>query len=273
MFGMNKNTNTPLLYLASRANRIMPFLFTIAYTVLTTTASAQQVKKYIKDGNDQYAQGNYAEAESYYSGAINKYRNSDQATFNLGTTYYKQEKFEEAAEEFRKVTNRSTSKDTLSKAYHNLGNALMKSEKYEDGVAAYKSALKNNPTDNDTRYNLAYAQQMLKKEQEQQQQDKDDKKDKKDDKEKKDDKDKKEGDNKDDKDKENEEKDKNKDDKKEDSKEKDDKKKEQQPKKDEISKEDAKRLLDALQNDEKNLQEKLKKQKGKGVKVNIEKDW
>ncbi|MCE9539072.1 MAG: tetratricopeptide repeat protein, partial [Bacteroidetes bacterium] len=187
------------------------------------------------------------------------------SSFNLGDAYYKQGKYEEAAEQFQLLTHRASSKDTLSKAYHNLGNALMQTKKYQEGLDAYKNALKNNPDDEDTRYNLAYAQQMLKQQQQQQKKDDKDKKDNKD----KDNKDKK--DNKDNKDKDKKDKDK-KDDKPNEDKDKENKEKEK-PKENQISKEDAKRLLDALQNDEKNLQDKMKKGKTKGMKVEIDKDW
>lgn len=245
--------NVCLLFLA--------FLFFIC----SQTGFSQQEKKFIREGNKQYDAKNYSEAEKNYSRGLNKNKDSYKSSFNLGDAYYKQGKYEEAAEQFQLLTHRASSKDTLSKAYHNLGNSLMKSKKYQEGLDAYKNALKNNPNDEDTRYNLAYAQQMLKQQQQQQQKDDKDKKDNKD----KDNKDKK--DNKDNKDNDKKDKDK-KDDKQKEDKDKENKEKEK-PKQDQISKEDAKRLLDALQNDEKNLQDKMKKGKSKGMKVEIEKDW
>lgn len=225
-------------------------------TFLPAVLHAQEDKKYIKEGNELFERKKYPEAAKSYQQAVKKNKGSYKANFNLGDAYYKQGKFEEAAQQFQALTHQATSKDTLSKAYHNLGNALLQSKKYEESINAYKNALKSNPNDEDTRYNLAYAQQMLKQ---QQQQNKDDKKDKdKKDKDKKDkkDKDKKEQDKKD----------------KEDKKKQDQKKKKQQQQPDQISKEDAQRLLDALQNDEKNVQNKAKKGK-QGIKVKIEKDW
>lgn len=223
---------------------------------------SQQEKKFIREGNKQYGNNNFSEAEKNYSRGLNKNKDSYKSAFNLGDAYYKQGKYEEAAEQFQLLTHRPSSKDTLSKAYHNLGNSLLKTKKYEEGVNAYKNALKNNPNDEDTRYNLAYAQQMLKQQQQQQKKDKD-KKDNKDNKDKKD--------NKDNKDKDKKDKDK-KDEKQKDEKDKKDKE-EEKPQQNKISKEDANRLLDALQNDEKNLQDKMKKEKMKGMKVKIEKDW
>jgi Ca-activated chloride channel family protein len=227
--------------------------------IYSSTTFSQEEKKFIHEGNKQYENKNYSDAEKNYSRALNKNKNSYKGSFNLGDSYYKQGKYNEAAEQFQSLTHTATSKDTLSKAYHNLGNALLKSKKYQECVDAYKNALKNNPNDDDTRYNLSYAQQMLRQQQQQQKKNQDKKDDKKNNKDKKDqdkkDKDKKDQDKKDkqDKDKQNQ-----------------DKQKQQQ---NQISKDDAQRLLDALQNDEKNLQDKMKKAKVKGAKTEIDKDW
>ena len=231
-----------------RSANILLFVLGIMFPALSYS---QQEKKYIKDGNEQYNKSDFNAAEKQYSKALSKNKDSYKGTFNLGDAYYKQGKYEEAANQFQLLTHRATAKDTLAKAFHNLGNSLLKSKKYPECVDAYKNALKCNPNDQDTRYNLACAQQYLKQQQQQQQQ-KDKKDDKKDEK-----KDKKE-------DKKEQEKEKEKKDKKQDK---------QQEQKDKISKEDAKRLLDALQNDEKGLQDKMKKGKSKGVKTEIEKDW
>jgi len=232
---------------------IIIIVLSLSSCLFPLASICQQEKKFIIEGNKQYENKNYTEAEKNYKQGLNKNKDSYKGSFNLGDAYYKQGKYEEAAQQFQSLTHKATSKDTLSKAYHNLGNALLKSKKYEESVNAYKNALKNNPADEDTRYNLSYAQQMLKQQQQQKKKDKD--KDKKEDKEKKDDKKEKE---------------------KKQEKKKDEKKQDQekpQPEKNNISKEDAKRLLDALQNDEKDIQEKIKKGKTKGVKVEIEKDW
>lgn len=233
---------------------------------LVFSVSAQIEKKDIHQGNKAYDSKSYNIAEKNYLHALEKNNNSTTAMFNLGDAYYKQNKFSEAAEQFQMITHKPLSKDTLSKAYHNLGNALLKDKKYENAIDAYKQALKNNSTDEDSRYNLAYAQQMLKKEQQQNQNDKN--KDNKDNKDNKKDQDK-DKNKKDDK----ENKDKNEDKKNDKSDDKNKDNKEQQPQQNQLSKEDAQRLLDALLNDEKKLQESKKVNKIKGQKNTIEKDW
>lgn len=226
------------------------YMLLAIYFLLPALMNAQEEKKFIREGNKLYENKKYAEAEKSYQQSLKKNNNSYKGNFNLGDAYYQQGKYEEAAQQFQLLTHKGTSKDTLSKAYHNLGNALLKTRKYEESINAYKNALKNNPNDEDSRYNLAYAQRMLRQQQQQQNKDNKDNKDQKNDKDKKDDQDKKNKQN-----KEQEQKDK------------------QEQQKNQISKEDAQRMLDALQNDEKNIQDKVKKGKVKGVKVEIEKDW
>ena len=246
--------------------QIVGILFALAACCLSPIdMQAQQEKKFIYQGNNQYKNKDFAGAEKEYSKALIKNKDSYKGSFNLGDAYYKQGKYEEATNQFQQLTHRATSKDSLAKAYHNLGNALLKSRKYQESIDAYKNALKNSPNDEDTRYNLSYAQQMIREQQQQQKKQDKDNKDKKN-KDKKEQQKEKNKDKKDDQNKEKEEdqedKDKNK-----------DRKEEQKPEPNKISKEDAKRILDALQNDEKNIQNKVKKDKTKGVQVQIEKDW
>jgi tetratricopeptide (TPR) repeat protein len=254
-----KRSNRSILFNAKSAR-----IFTLAICcLLTTLVNAQQEKKFIYDGNSQYKRKDFAGAAKQYEKAVSKNKDSYKGAFNLGDAYYNQGKYEDAANQFQLLTHRATSKDTLSKAYHNLGNSLLKSKKYQESVEAYKNALKNNPNDEDTRYNLSYAQQMLKKQQEQQKKQQNKDKDNKD----KDNKDKKDKDKKDNKDKDKKDK------KDKQNKDKQDKENKEKQEQNNISKDDAKRILDALQNDEKNIQDKVKKGKVNGVKVKIEKDW
>ena len=219
-----------------------------------------------------YEAKKFSEAEKSYRTAVDKKKDSYKAIFNLGDAYYKQGKFKEAAEQFEILTTRKASKDTLAQVYHNLGNALLKQQQFDKSIAAYKNALKNNPKDEDTRYNLAYAQMMQRMQQKQQeeqkkkqqQEEQKNEKDKEKNKDKGNEKDKKKEEEK------NKEGDKNKEN--EDKKDKGDQKGEPRPQQPQISKEDAQRLLDALNNDEKGVQKKLKKEQSKG-KTQTEKDW
>lgn len=218
---------------------------------------AQEDKKYIRKGNNLYEKEDFVGAEENYLKALEKNNQSTKADFNLGDAFYKQKKFAEAAQQFQKVAEKTTDKELKANAYHNLGNSLLQAEKYQESVNAYKQSLKINPTDDETRYNLAYAKKMLQQQQQQENKDKD--KDKKDEDKKEDKKDqeKKDQENKD----------------KSDEKKEGDKNKEQQPQPNQLSKQEAKQMLDALNNQEKKVQAKLKKKKENTQKLNIEKDW
>ena len=246
------------------------FIIVVLLVLQASFLFAQQEKKFIKKGNELYQQQNYKDAESSYRQSVGKKDKTVEGNFNLGDALYKQKKYAEAGAQFNKIASSSNNKEVLAKAYHNLGNSLLDSKKLEESIAAYKKSLLNNPQDDETRYNLAYAQKKL---QQQKQQDKKNKDDKNKDK-NKNDKDKK---NQDDKNKDKDKKDQDKDKKNQDDKNKDQDKKDQQngeqPQPNNVSKEDAERMLEALNNDEKQTQDKLKNKKLKGAKVNITKDW
>ncbi|MXV15730.1 tetratricopeptide repeat protein [Hufsiella ginkgonis] len=239
-----------------------------------------QEKAHIKKGNDLYKQQDFAGAEANYRKSIAKKSQTLEGNFNLGDALYKQKKFAEAAEQFNKIAGASNAKPVLGKAYHNMGNALLEANKLEESIAAYKKSLISDPNDDQTRYNLAYAQEKLKRQQQQDkkdQQNKDKNKDKdqqnndkKDDKDKKGDKDKKDdNDKKGDKDKDKKDQDKNNQDKKDENK----KDQQEKPQPNKLSKDDAERMLEALNNNEKETQDKMKNKKLKGVKVKVAKDW
>lgn len=117
------------------------------------------------------ASGKYQDAEIDYRRAMETTRTYDKAQYNLGASLYRQEKYQDAAESFKNVAEYPrTDKELRVRAYHNLGNSLLMQGKYEESIEAYKNALKLEPSDMDTKYNLEYARQKLKKEQQKQQQ-------------------------------------------------------------------------------------------------------
>jgi len=242
------------------------------------------------DANKALSESNFIDAEIDYRKAIAKSSDNAAAPFNLGNAYYNKETYSEAFGRYKEAGETATDKKSKHKAYHNMGNVFMKRKEYEKAVESYKEALRNNPTDEETRYNLALAKEMLKKQQDEQKNDdnKDDKENKDKDKKEDENKDKNEGDdgenkdNKDEKDK-GDEGDEEKEDNKEgdgDEKEKQDKKPEdqkegeqKQPRPNQLSKQQIQNLLEAMQNEEKKVQQKIDAKKVQGVKVKNEKDW
>ena len=250
----------------NRTNKIRNVITVLAFLV-SLDAGAQSGRKFVREGNKLYNEKRFSDADSLFRRGMKEDSNSYKAVFNLGDALYKQGKYEEAAGYFGNIAQKNKDRMLQAGAYHNMGNCYLGSKQYLESINAYKKSLLLDPTSEDTRYNLAYAQMKLKKEEEQKNKDN---KDKKDDKENKNDKDKKENkDNQDQKSKDEKEKKDN----KENSKDDQDQKKQQQQKPQQLSKEDAQKILDALNNEEKKVQDKLKKKNAKGVKVQVEKDW
>ena len=250
---------------------------------------AQSARDFARQGNQAYQAGEYEKAAALYHKADSLDPNFFESAFNKGDAHYQQGNFDEAIKEFNEVAQASDNTKLKAQALHNLGNAFLEKKEYDKSVEAFKNALRTDPTDEDTRYNLSYAmkklQQQQKKEQEKQDQDKDkdqkedekddkqQEKDQKEDQKKKDNQDQ----NKDDKNKEDQQKDnekKNKDEQKKDENKKgEDNQQPAQPKEGELSKKDAQRMLKANENQEKKTQEKMRKKLLKGEPKKIEKNW
>ncbi len=240
----------------SQVRNVFSNAMLIVSVYLPLHAFSQEERALTRQGNKDFNKGNFTDAEANYKKALDKKNNFPEAIFNLGDAIYKQGKRnEEAAVQFDLAAKTFTDNKQKAKALHNLGNALLSSDKYEESVSAYKQALKLNPNDQDTKYNLAYAQAKLKQ---QQQQNKDNKNDKNKDQEQK------KPDSPDKKDKKDDNKGENKGDNKD--------KQGQQPQP-KLSKEAAEKLLQALQNEEQKTQEKMNKKQARPVEVKIEKDW
>ncbi|MBQ0735227.1 tetratricopeptide repeat protein [Aquimarina celericrescens] len=263
--------------------------------------AAKEAKQYIAQGNELLTDhGNFPKAEGEYRKAIATNPVSPIAKYNLANAYYGSEKYDEATLRYTEATKATNAtKSEKHKAFHNQGNTYMEQKKYKEAVEAYKNALRNNPKDDETRYNLALAKKMLEQQQQQNDQDQDQKdqnQDQQDQDQKEDDKDQKDGDDKEEKkgddgdnkddqkdqgDQGEDEKDEPKDDQKnkgdqgEDEKDEQGEPKEQQPQRPQgqLSPQQVKSLLEAMNNEEKKVQDKINAKKAQGSKVKTEKDW
>jgi tetratricopeptide (TPR) repeat protein len=233
----------------------------------------REAREDVREGNKLYNQQKFEEAEIAYKKALDKNPNYEKASYNLGNTIYQKNQNKEAIFQYELAEKIAPDKMSKAETFHNIGNAFMKEKQYDKAIEAYKNSMRNNSKDDETRYNLAMAQKLLKN-----QQDKD-KKDKKDD--KKDDKNKdkkdKEGGDKDKKDQKDKDQDKGKDkedDKGDQKKDKDDQQnKDQKPRPNQLSPEQMKQLLEAMNNEDNKTQKKLNAQKARGQKIKQEKDW
>lgn len=209
----------------------------ILFILISFQLFAQKESPDVRTGNKFYNSEKYTEAEVEYRKGLQKNPASFEANYNLGNSLFKQNKYKEALEQYKiAAALQPGDKVKVAASFHNTGNSLLAEKKIEESIEAYKMALKANPKDNDTRFNLAFAQALLKKQ-------------------------------KNDKDK---DKDKNKDKEKE--KDKEQQQPKPQPQQPQMTKQNAQQILDALMQDEKDALDKAKQQQVRGKK-SADKDW
>lgn len=238
------------------------FIFLFLFPLWGLGGYAQEKDKTLPKANEEYAENNFVDAEANYRISHSKFPKRIVAPFNLGNAIYKQKQLAEAKFAYSKALTNTKSRVQKHKVFHNLGNVFMQEKDYSNAVEAYKNALRNKPSDEETRYNYALAKKMLKD-------NPPPKDDKKKDKNKDKDKDKKDDKKDSEKDKKDDKGDKNKDKKDEKSKDKG----EPKPMPGGISKQRTENLLDAVNNEEKKIQDKVNAKKVKGKPVQTEKDW
>ena len=127
----------------------------------------QAEKQVFRQGNDFYKQNNFVDAEVQYKKALGENPNYEKANYNLGNAIYQQNRFKEALPIYELVSKTTQDQLTKAESFHNIGNSMMKEKQYEKAVEAYKNSMRNNSKDDETRYNLALAQKMLKQQQDQ----------------------------------------------------------------------------------------------------------
>ena len=212
-------------------------------------------RDYLRSGNKLYNDSLFIKAEVDYRKALELNPKSTDAMFNLGNALLMQQKAKEAMEQYESVSKIEKDKEKLAQIYHNMGVILQSSKQLPQCIEAYKESLRNNPKDDETRYNLALAQKQL-KDQQQNQQNQDQQQQQQEQQQKQEEK---QDQNKDQQDQ-------------KDQQQQDQQQQQQQQNKNEMSKENAQQLLNAVMQDEKNVQDKVKKQlqiQGK----KLDKDW
>ena len=230
------------------------YILFAVFLLAAAGVSAQKAERdYIRKGNRLFNDSVFVDAEVNYRKALEANPKSTVSMYNLGNTLSQQQKFQDAMEQYVSASKIEKDKMKLAHIYHNMGVIFQAGKDYAKAVDAYKMSLRNNPTDHETRYNLALAQKMLKDQQNQQNQDQNQDQNKDDQQKQQDNKD------------QNKQNDQNKD------------KQQQQPPKsekndNEMSKENAEQLLNSVMQDEKGVQDKVKKQQTLQGR-RLEKDW
>ena len=222
---------------------------TMLLLMVAATASAQQAdRQYIREGNKQFRLGQYDKAEVSYRKAVEKNPKNPQAAYNLGNALMAQKKDSAAVQQFEQSTRIEINPVRKAAAYHNMGVICQTHKMYDEAIEAYKNALRNNPNDDETRYNLVLCKHLKKKQDEKQKQNQQ---------------------NKDDQNKKDDQKKDDKKDQKQDKK--DDKQQEQQ--KPQMSKDNAEQLLNAAIQNEKMTQDKMKKAQQQPQRRAVQKNW
>ena len=224
----------------------------VVLLLYSSVAFAQKEAGDVRRGNREYRKQNFTEAEVDYRRGLEANKDSYEAHYNLGDALFKQDKYAEAQTEFEtaaKMLDRKEDKERFAKAMHNIGNCNFARQQYDKAVAAYQDALRANPKDNDTRYNLVKAMELLQQQQQQQQQqNKDQQK----------------------QDQQQQQQQQQQQEQQQQEQQQQEQEKQQQNE-DQMDKETAEQILQALEQDEQDTQEKMQRQQGK--KRRVEKEW
>lgn len=236
------------------------YIILTSFLLIVAGVSAQKVERdNIRKGNRAYRDSLFIDAEVNYRKALEDNPGSSISMYNLGNTLINQQKYQEAMEQFQMATKIEKDKMKLSQIYHNAGVLLQASKEYAKAIEAYKQSLRNNPKDDETRYNLALCQKLL-EDQENQDQNQDQNQDNQNQDQQQDQQDKQDQ-NQDQQDQQQDQQDQQQQDSQQDQQE------------NEMSKENAEQMLNSVMQDEKDVQEKVKKQQQILQGGKLEKNW
>lgn len=243
----------------------------------SVTVHGQNERKYVRNGNKLFMEAvkdttqidtsMFRRAETEYRKALDKRPENEHWDFNLADALYKQMQFEEAEKKFRELSEKLKNPNEQARALHNQGNSQLMQQQIDKSIESYKEALRRNPNDLDTKYNLAYAQMLKQQQQQQQQQQQENQQQNKD-------QDQDQENNDDQQQNKDQQQNSNQQQNKDQQSNQDQQQQQQQQQQTKISKQDAEQLLQALQNDEREIQEKVNKEKAEKAKpLRTEKEW
>jgi Ca-activated chloride channel family protein len=219
----------------------------LALLLMAGTAAAQSDRQYVHKGNKQFRAGNYAEAEVLYRKAIEKNPRNPQAVYNLGVALMKQQKDSAAVQQFMDAGKIETNPLRRALSYHNAGVICQGKKMYGEAIDVYKEALRNNPADDETRYNLELCKRQQKQQQQQQKQDQQ-----------------KQDQQKQDQQKQEQQKQEQK---------KEEQQQQQQKQEQQMSRENAEQMLNAAMQEEKQTQQRMKKAQQQPNRRKLDKNW
>lgn len=218
----------------------------LSLSAISLQALAQVENPEVRRGNREYKAENFRDAEMRYREALESNPQSRKALYNLANTLYRQGRYDEAVNILDGLSQLDIPDNQRADIYHNLGNARIGNQEIAEGIESYKNALRIRPQDMDTRHNLAYAKRLLQEQEQEQDQDQEDQEN---DEEQQQDQQPQDGDDEQDQDQ------------------------QQQPRPDQISPEDAQRILDALNQQEQDIQEKIDREEKQRAPRRPQREW
>ena len=217
---------------------IYSIVFFMLFGVIGHISAQRDYYGYLREGNKHYTDSLYEKSEIQYRKALEKDANGVAAFYNLGNSLLMQNKANDAMDQYKIVEKKVDDNGKLAQIHHNMGVIYHGSKDYAAAIEAYKQSLRENPHDDQTRYNLALAMRQLKEQQQQQDQQQDQQQEQQ----------------------------------QEQQEEQQEQQQQQQQQQEQMSKENAEQILQAAMQDEKDVQEKVKKMMQlRGRK--LEKDW
>lgn len=239
----------------------MKWIVMISLVLVTLDGFAQAERKFIRRGNRDYTEGKFQEAEIQYRKALEKDSKSVPADYNLGNALYKQKQYDAAASRYLSLAEKQKSNGEQDRQFYNLGNALYQAGKYKESAEAYKNALRKMPGDMDAKHNLQLALRKLQEQKNRQQQDQKDQQQKQQDK-------------KDQQQQQQNQQQKDQQQQQNENQQQDQKQQaDNQNVKGQISPQDAERILQALENEEKDVLKKVQEQQKRVKKAPVDKNW
>ncbi len=240
------------------------YIFSLICLFLVVASSFAQKtdRDFVRRGNKLYADSMFVKAEVEYRRALDINPKSMEAMYNLGNALLMQQKAQEAMEQFtnaaslvpvneKNIATSPEGKEQLAQIYHNMGVVMQSSKQLDACIEAYKTALRNNPTDHETRYNLTVAMKQKQQQEQQQQQNQDQQQ----------------------QEEKQEEQEQEQQQNQQDQQEQQQQEQQQQQQQNEMSQENAEQMLKAIMQDEKDVQEKVKKAMQEVQPRRFEKDW
>ncbi|MBP1531010.1 MAG: tetratricopeptide repeat protein [Bacteroidaceae bacterium] len=222
-------------------------LFLVLCSLFAATATAQNYRDYIRRGNRQYRDSVYDKAQVQYQKGFEKDSSSVQINYNLANSLLLQGQPKEAMRLYEKALKQDNNPVRLHQIYHNMGVILQSQKQFLQAIQAYVMALRLDPSDQESRYNLVVCQYQLKNNPQggggngegEDKQDKDQQKQQQQQQQQK----------------------------------KDDKQQKQQQQENQMSKENAEQMLNAAMQNERQTQDKVKKQLQQAQPRRLQKQW